>query len=113
MLSQRALERTTEALVGTSSSPTASDVFEVVDAGRHVSALRKPGQRVLFVVPLGELVTELQAKGARHHGRVRAVHERQPRGRRHVAGQNGKRADAGSPATGVPALRPEKRDPSC
>jgi hypothetical protein len=56
----------TEALASTCLVTDGLDVFEVTDEA-SISTLRRPGQRVLFVVPFGELVTELQT-------RARAVH---------------------------------------
>jgi DNA-binding transcriptional MerR regulator len=64
--SRKGLSTTTEALVGTTLITDGQDVFEVVDEVTF-SALKRPGQRVLFVVPLGELVTELQAKARAQH----------------------------------------------
>ncbi len=52
---------TTEILASTTLVTDGHDVYEV-EGAMTVSALRRPGQRVLFVVPLDELVTELQAK---------------------------------------------------
>jgi DNA-binding transcriptional MerR regulator len=52
---------TTEVLASTTLITDGRDVFEV-EGAMTVSALRRPGQRVLFVVPLDELVTELQVK---------------------------------------------------
>lgn len=49
----------TEALASTNLVTNGHDVFEVAGA-TSISTLQKPGQRVLFVVPLGELVTEIQ-----------------------------------------------------
>jgi DNA-binding transcriptional MerR regulator len=51
----------TEALAATNLVTDGRDVYEVkVEAS--VSTLLRPGQRMLLMVPLGELVTELQAK---------------------------------------------------
>lgn len=58
---RKGLSTTTEVLAGTTLITDGHDVFEVVNE-ITVSALKNPGQRVLFVVPLGALVTELQAK---------------------------------------------------
>jgi hypothetical protein len=52
---------TTDILASTTLVTDGHDVFEV-EGAMTVSALRRPGQRVLFVVPLDELVTELQAR---------------------------------------------------
>lgn len=51
----------TEALAATTLVTDGSDVYEV-DGEVSISALRRPGQRVLLMVPLDELVAELQAK---------------------------------------------------
>jgi DNA-binding transcriptional MerR regulator len=51
----------TEALASTTLVTDGHDVFELVDDAM-LSALKNPGQRVLFVVPLGKLVAELQTK---------------------------------------------------
>ncbi len=48
-----------EALASTQLVTDGHDVYEVT-GDQSISALRRPGQRVLFVVPLSELVTELQ-----------------------------------------------------
>lgn len=50
---------TTEVLATTNLVTNGYDVFEVTDTATF-STLRKPGQSVLFVVPLGELVNEIQ-----------------------------------------------------
>jgi DNA-binding transcriptional MerR regulator len=50
-----------EALASTSLVTDGHDVFEL-EGKVTLSALRRPGQRVVFVVPFDELVTELQAK---------------------------------------------------
>jgi hypothetical protein len=64
LCSEKGLKSTTEALASTQFITDGRDVFEVVDVRKAVmlSALRKPGQRMLLVVPLGEHVTALQAK---------------------------------------------------
>jgi hypothetical protein len=49
----------TEALASTNLVTDGKDVFEVTGS-TTISTLQKPGQRVLFVVPLSELVTEIQ-----------------------------------------------------
>jgi DNA-binding transcriptional MerR regulator len=51
----------TEALASTSLVTDGHDVFEL-EGDVTLSALRRPGQRVVFVVPFDELVTELQIK---------------------------------------------------
>ncbi|HEY2509962.1 MAG TPA: MerR family transcriptional regulator [Polyangiaceae bacterium] len=51
----------TDALASTTLVTDGHDVFEV-EGAMTISALRRPGQRVLFVVPLDELVNELQIK---------------------------------------------------
>jgi DNA-binding transcriptional MerR regulator len=48
-----------EALASTQLVTDGHDVYEV-SGEQSISALRRPGQRVLFVVPLDELVTEIQ-----------------------------------------------------
>ena len=48
-----------EVLASTQLVTDGHDVYEV-SGEQSISALRRPGQRVLFVVPLDELVTELQ-----------------------------------------------------
>lgn len=51
-----------DALASTKLVTDGKDVFQEVDGKALESTLMRPGQRVLFVVPLDELVTELQAK---------------------------------------------------
>jgi len=51
----------TEAIAATNIVTDGHDLYEV-NGDVSVSALRRPGQRMLLVVPLDELVTELQAK---------------------------------------------------
>jgi DNA-binding transcriptional MerR regulator len=73
LCSEKGLKSTTEALSSSQLITDGRDVFKVVDVGKAVgkaiilSALRKPGQRMLLIVPLGEHVTELKAK-------ARAIH---------------------------------------
>lgn len=50
-----------EVLASTSLVTDGHDVYEVA-GDVSVSTLRRPGQRMLLMVPLGELVAELQAK---------------------------------------------------
>ncbi len=49
----------TEVLASTQLVTDGHDVYEVTGE-QSISTLRRPGQRVLFVVPLAELVAELQ-----------------------------------------------------
>ena len=51
----------TEALASTSLITDGHDVYEI-EGDATISALRKAGQRVVFVVPLGEIVTEIQGE---------------------------------------------------
>jgi len=51
---------TTDVLTTTNLVTNGFDVFELTDSAT-ISTLRKPGQSVLFVVPLGELVHEIRA----------------------------------------------------
>jgi len=51
----------TEAIAATNLITDGHDVYEV-KGDVSVSTLRRPGQRMLLMVPLDELVTELQAK---------------------------------------------------
>jgi DNA-binding transcriptional MerR regulator len=51
---------TTDVLAGTSLITDGHDVFEV-QGEVTLSALRRPGQRTLHMVPFDEIVTELQA----------------------------------------------------
>jgi DNA-binding transcriptional MerR regulator len=51
----------TEVLASTSLITDGHDVYEV-EGDTTISALRKAGQRVVFVVPLGEIVTEVQTE---------------------------------------------------
>jgi DNA-binding transcriptional MerR regulator len=48
-----------DALASTNLVTDGEDVFEVKGSAT-ISTLQKPGQRVLFVVPLGQLVAEIQ-----------------------------------------------------
>jgi DNA-binding transcriptional MerR regulator len=52
---------TNEALASTSLVTDGHDVFEI-EGDITISALRRAGQRVLFVVPLGEIVSEVQSE---------------------------------------------------
>lgn len=56
----------TEALASTKLVTDGRDVYEV-DGTTSVSTLMRPGQHVLFMVPLDEVVTELQAKARALH----------------------------------------------
>lgn len=58
-LSKRKGFGASEALASTNLVTDGRDVFEVTGAA-SISTLQKPGQRVLFVVPLSELVAEIQ-----------------------------------------------------
>jgi DNA-binding transcriptional MerR regulator len=51
----------TDALASTSLITDGHDVYEIT-GDVSTSTLRRPGQRMLLMVPLGELVAELQAK---------------------------------------------------
>jgi DNA-binding transcriptional MerR regulator len=51
----------TDALASTSLVTDGRDVFEI-EGDVSTSTLRRPGQRMLLMVPLGEVVAELQAK---------------------------------------------------
>jgi DNA-binding transcriptional MerR regulator len=51
----------TDALASTSLVTDGHDVYEVA-GDASISTLRRPGQRMLLMVPLDELVAELQAK---------------------------------------------------
>jgi DNA-binding transcriptional MerR regulator len=51
----------TDALASTSLVTDGRDVYEV-NGDASISTLRRPGQRMLLMVPLDELVAELQAK---------------------------------------------------
>lgn len=61
LCTRKGLVTPTDVLAGSTLVTDGQDVFELVDDAM-LSALKNPGQRVLFVVPLGELVTELQTK---------------------------------------------------
>jgi DNA-binding transcriptional MerR regulator len=59
--SRKGLTSASEALASATLITDGHDVYEV-DGDARISALRRPGQRMLLVVPLGELVTELRTK---------------------------------------------------
>lgn len=59
--SWKGLTSASEALASTTLVSDGKDVWEA-DGDKRISTLRRPGQRLLLMVPLGELVTELQAK---------------------------------------------------
>jgi hypothetical protein len=59
LATHKGLGTTTEVLTTTNLVTNGYDVFEVTDTATF-STLRKPGQSVLFIVPLGELVHEIQ-----------------------------------------------------
>jgi hypothetical protein len=69
LCSEKGLSSPTAALASTQLITDGHDVFEVVDIRKAVmlSALRKPGQRMLLVVPLGEFVAEMRAKTREVH----------------------------------------------
>jgi DNA-binding transcriptional MerR regulator len=52
----------TDALASTRLVAVGRDVFEIEDDVVTISTLLRPGQRLLLMVPLGEVVAELQAK---------------------------------------------------
>jgi DNA-binding transcriptional MerR regulator len=56
----------TEVLAGTTLITDGHDVYEI-EGDALLSALRRPGQRLLFVLALDELVTELQVKARALH----------------------------------------------
>jgi DNA-binding transcriptional MerR regulator len=51
-----------EALASTNLVSDGHDVYEITGDVVSISTLRRPGQRMLLMVPLDELVAELQAK---------------------------------------------------
>jgi DNA-binding transcriptional MerR regulator len=61
LCSRKGLTSTSEALASSTLISDGEDVYEV-EGDARISALRRPGQRMLLMVPLGELVTELRAK---------------------------------------------------
>jgi DNA-binding transcriptional MerR regulator len=57
---------TTDLLAGTMLVTDGKDVFEVTTS-MAISTLLRPGQRMLFMVPLSDLVAELQLNALKHH----------------------------------------------
>lgn len=59
--SRKGLTSASELLASSTLISDGRDVY-TVEENKPISALRRPGQRLLLMVPLGELVTELRAK---------------------------------------------------
>jgi DNA-binding transcriptional MerR regulator len=59
--SRKGLTSASEALASSTLISDGQDVYEI-EGDARISALRRPGQRMLLMFPLGELVTELRAK---------------------------------------------------
>lgn len=61
LCARKGLLTPSDALASTSLITDGRDVYEI-EGDVSTSTLRRPGQRMLLMVPLGELVAELQAK---------------------------------------------------